>query len=80
MFQRPGPGEHPLQFNYAVWFSRKSQGKQTSSTSYDQNLKLVGTFASVSSFSLDLLVLLLGVNLITCYETYNFSIGQVKYM
>jgi hypothetical protein len=49
LFQRPGPGEHPLQFNYAVWFSRKSQGKQTSSTSYDQNLKLVGTFASVSS-------------------------------
>lgn len=47
---RPGPGEHPLQFNYAVWFSRKSQNKQTSSTSYDQNLKLVGTFASVEQF------------------------------
>ncbi|XP_063428348.1 eukaryotic translation initiation factor 4E type 2-like isoform X2 [Mytilus trossulus] len=45
---RPGPGEHPLQFNYAIWFSRKSQGK--SSASYDQNLKLVGTFASVEQF------------------------------
>ncbi|CAG2184555.1 EIF4E [Mytilus edulis] len=46
--KRPGPGEHPLQFNYAIWFSRKSQGK--SSASYDQNLKLVGTFASVEQF------------------------------
>ncbi|XP_052105623.1 eukaryotic translation initiation factor 4E type 2-like isoform X1 [Mytilus californianus] len=47
---RPGPGEHPLQFNYAIWFSRKSQGKTSSSASYDQNLKLVGTFASVEQF------------------------------
>ncbi|KAK3584699.1 hypothetical protein CHS0354_021372 [Potamilus streckersoni] len=45
---KPGPGEHPLQFNYAYWFSRKSPGKQ--SASYDQNLKLVGTFASVEQF------------------------------
>jgi len=36
---KPGPGEHPLQFNYTFWFSRRTPGKQTSSQSYDQNLK-----------------------------------------
>nr|XP_034330221.1 eukaryotic translation initiation factor 4E type 2 isoform X2 [Crassostrea gigas] len=47
---KPGPGEHPLQFNYSLWFSRKSPGKHSTATSYDQNLKLVGTFASVEQF------------------------------
>ncbi|XP_074657983.1 eukaryotic translation initiation factor 4E type 2-like [Tubulanus polymorphus] len=44
----PGPGEHPLQFNYSFWFSRRAPGKQ--SLSYDQNLKVVCTFASVEQF------------------------------
>lgn len=47
---KPAPGEHPLQFNYTFWFSRRTPGKQTSSQSYDQNLKKVGTFASVEQF------------------------------
>ena len=41
------PGEHPLQFNYAFWFSRRSPGKQTS---YDQNLKQIIVVASVEQF------------------------------
>ncbi|WAR27785.1 IF4E2-like protein [Mya arenaria] len=41
---KPGPGENPLQYNYGFWYSRKSQGNK--SASYDQNLKLIGTFAS----------------------------------
>jgi len=45
---KPGPGEHPLQFNYTFWFSRKAPGKQTQS--YDQNLKKVGVFSSVEQF------------------------------
>ncbi|XP_046552638.1 eukaryotic translation initiation factor 4E type 2-like isoform X1 [Haliotis rubra] len=45
---KPGPGEHPLQYNYSYWFSRRTPGKQT--TSYDQNLKLVASFASVEQF------------------------------
>ncbi|XP_064638524.1 eukaryotic translation initiation factor 4E type 2-like [Lineus longissimus] len=45
---KPGPGEHTLQFIYSLWFSRRSPGKQ--SVSYDQNLKRVGTFASVEQF------------------------------
>ncbi|XP_013384224.1 eukaryotic translation initiation factor 4E type 2 isoform X2 [Lingula anatina] len=47
---KPGKGEHPLQFNYCFWFSRRTPGKQTSSSSYDQNLKNIGTFASVEQF------------------------------
>ena len=48
LIQKPGPGEHALQYNYGFWFSRKSQGNK--SASYDQNLKLIGTFASVEQF------------------------------
>jgi translation initiation factor 4E len=47
---RAGPGEHPIQFVYTFWFSRRSPGKQTSAQNYDQNLKKVGTFASVEQF------------------------------
>lgn len=46
----PGPGEHPLQFNYTFWYSRRTPGKQASASSYDQNLKQIGTFASVEQF------------------------------
>ena len=46
---QPGSDEHPLQFKYTFWFSRRTPGKQTSSQNYDQNLKRIGTFASVSS-------------------------------
>lgn len=46
----PGPGEHPLQFPYTFWYSRRSPNKQTSSQNYDQNLKNVVTFASVEQF------------------------------
>ena len=50
LFTKPGPDEHPLQFNYTFWFSRRSPGKATSSQNYDQNLKQVSTFASVEQF------------------------------
>ena len=42
------PGEHPLQFNYAFWFSRRNPGGKQ--TSYDQNLKQVFVVASVEQF------------------------------
>ncbi|KAK7090256.1 eukaryotic translation initiation factor 4E type 2-like isoform X2 [Littorina saxatilis] len=42
----PGPGEHPLQFNYSIWFSRRSP----KNTTYDQSLKFVASFASVEQF------------------------------
>lgn len=44
------PNEHKLQYAYALWYSRRSPGKQTSIQSYDQNLKLVGKFGSVEQF------------------------------
>ena len=53
MFLQPpieiGPNEHPLQFGYALWYTRNPIGKITDS-GYAQNLKLVGRFASVEQF------------------------------
>eukprot|EP00745_Piridium_sociabile_P001004 TRINITY_DN106317_c0_g1_i1.p1 TRINITY_DN106317_c0_g1~~TRINITY_DN106317_c0_g1_i1.p1 ORF type:complete len:231 (+),score=52.34 TRINITY_DN106317_c0_g1_i1:67-693(+) len=43
---KPGPGEHPLQFNYSIWFSRRSP----KTTTYDQSLKFIDSFASVEQF------------------------------
>ncbi|KAJ9586754.1 hypothetical protein L9F63_019653, partial [Diploptera punctata] len=43
-------GEHRLQYSYWLWFSRRSPGKQASVQNYDQNLKLIGKFASVEQF------------------------------
>nr|CAG4636445.1 EOG090X0BMA [Eubosmina coregoni]SVE70007.1 EOG090X0BMA [Eubosmina coregoni] len=44
------PEEHPLQFTYCLWFSRRAPGKHTAPQSFDQNLKMVGRFASVEQF------------------------------
>ncbi|XP_064117224.1 eukaryotic translation initiation factor 4E type 2-like isoform X1 [Macrobrachium nipponense] len=44
------PGEHRLQYTYSIWFSRRAPGKQATTQSYDQNLKLLGRFASVEQF------------------------------
>ncbi|XP_078474260.1 eukaryotic translation initiation factor 4E type 2 isoform X2 [Lampetra planeri] len=46
----PGPGEHPLQYNYSLWFSRRTPGRQASTQNYEQNIKHIGTFASVEMF------------------------------
>lgn len=46
----PGPAEHPLQYNYTFWYSRRTPGRPTSSQSYEQNIKQIGTFASVSTW------------------------------
>jgi len=43
----PNEGEHPLQFPYSFWYSKRMPGK---ASSYDQNLKLMGTVASVEQF------------------------------
>ncbi|XP_012877656.1 PREDICTED: eukaryotic translation initiation factor 4E type 2 [Dipodomys ordii] len=48
----PGPAEHPLQYNYTFWYSRRTPGRPTSSQSYEQNIKQIGTFASVSTWRL----------------------------
>lgn len=44
----PGEGEHALQSNYALWFSRRSQNNK--SVRYDQNLKFIASFASVEQY------------------------------
>ena len=42
-------GEHRLQSAYCLWYSRKVSGKQAQN-SFDQNLKLIATFASCEQF------------------------------
>uniref|UniRef100_A0A8C5GHT5 Eukaryotic translation initiation factor 4E type 2 n=1 Tax=Gouania willdenowi TaxID=441366 RepID=A0A8C5GHT5_GOUWI len=46
----PGAGEHPLQFNYSFWYSRRTPGRPASTQSYEQNIKQIGSFASVEQF------------------------------
>lgn len=46
----PGAGEHPLQYNYTFWYSRRTPGRPASTQSYEQNIKQIGSFASVSRF------------------------------
>ena len=43
------PGEHRLQSSYTLWFSRKPAGKQAQNN-FEQNLKLIATFASCEQF------------------------------
>lgn len=47
----PGPGEHPLQYNYTFWYSRRTPGRPASTQSYEQNIKQIGSFASVCPYS-----------------------------
>ncbi|XP_061835723.1 eukaryotic translation initiation factor 4E type 2 isoform X3 [Nerophis lumbriciformis] len=46
----PGAGEHPLQYNYTFWYSRRNPGRPASTQSYEQNIKQIGSFASVEQF------------------------------
>lgn len=43
------PNENQLQYGYALWYSRRSVGKQTDRR-YAENLKLIGRFGSVEQF------------------------------
>ncbi|XP_049617833.1 eukaryotic translation initiation factor 4E type 2 [Syngnathus scovelli] len=46
----PGPGEHPLQYNYTFWYSRRSPSRPASTQNYEQNIRRIGTVASVEQF------------------------------
>lgn len=46
----PGAGEHPLQYNYTFWYSRRTPGRPASTQSYEQNIKQIGSFASVRHY------------------------------
>ena len=39
---------NPLEYPYAFWFSKRQAKGITAGTNYDANLRLVGTFSSVS--------------------------------
>lgn len=43
-----GPGESKLQYPYAIWFTQRQRGSVSATpSSYEDNIKLVGTFNSV---------------------------------
>ncbi|KAM9414384.1 eukaryotic translation initiation factor 4E family member 2 related sequence 1 [Pholidichthys leucotaenia] len=46
----PAAGEHPLQYNYTFWYSRRTPSRPSSSVSYEQNIRQIGTVASVEQF------------------------------
>lgn len=43
------PNDNQLQYGYALWYSRRSVGKQTDRR-YAENLKFIGRFGSVEQF------------------------------
>ncbi|KAB5546785.1 hypothetical protein PHYPO_G00075910 [Pangasianodon hypophthalmus] len=46
----PAPGEHPLQYNYTFWYSRRTPSRPANTQSYEQNIRQIGTVASVEQF------------------------------
>lgn len=48
----PGVGEHPLQYNYTFWYSRRTPSRPASSQSYEQNIRQIGTVASVQTHAM----------------------------
>ncbi|XP_061525284.1 eukaryotic translation initiation factor 4E family member 2 related sequence 1 isoform X2 [Phycodurus eques] len=46
----PAAGEHPLQYNYTFWYSRRTPSRPASTQSYEQNIRRIGTVASVEQF------------------------------
>ncbi|KAM6949196.1 eukaryotic translation initiation factor 4E type 2-like [Aplochiton taeniatus] len=43
-------GEHPLQYNYTFWYSRRTPSRPANTQSYEQNIRQIGTVASVEQF------------------------------
>ncbi|MCJ8742121.1 hypothetical protein PDJAM_G00078520 [Pangasius djambal] len=48
----PAPGEHPLQYNYTFWYSRRTPSRPANTQSYEQNIRQIGTVASVATGAL----------------------------
>lgn len=46
----PGPDEHPLQYTYCFWFSKRPPGKNHDTATFEKNMKVAGTFSSVEQF------------------------------
>lgn len=43
-------GANKLEYEYCLWYSHRSPGKQASVQNYDQNLKPVARFSTVEQF------------------------------
>lgn len=47
---KPGKGEHPLQYTYCFWYSKRPPGRPTDATAFERNMRIVSTVASVEQF------------------------------
>ncbi|XP_044132894.1 eukaryotic translation initiation factor 4E type 2-like [Bufo gargarizans] len=43
-------GEHPLQYRYTFWYSRRTPSRPASTHNYEQNIRQFGTVATVEQF------------------------------
>ncbi|CAI9596057.1 unnamed protein product [Staurois parvus] len=44
------PGEHPLQYRYTFWYSRRTPSRPASTLNYEQNIRQFATVATVEQF------------------------------
>lgn len=47
---KPGPGEHPLQYSYCFWYSKRPQGRPADPNAFEKNIRVVSTISSVEQF------------------------------
>ncbi|XP_023999328.1 eukaryotic translation initiation factor 4E family member 2 related sequence 1 [Salvelinus sp. IW2-2015] len=46
----PAAGEHPLQYNYTLWYSRRTPSRPANTQSYEQNIRQKGAVVNVEQF------------------------------
>ena len=44
----PGSGENKLEHSYSLWFTQRTRGSVSNTNSYEENIKFVGSFCTVS--------------------------------
>ena len=44
----PPPGENKLEYAYSLWFTHRARGSVSTSSNYEENIKFVGSFGTVS--------------------------------
>ncbi|CAI8016304.1 Eukaryotic translation initiation factor 4E type 2 [Geodia barretti] len=44
------PGENKLEYAYSLWFTQRTRGSVSTSSSYEENIKFVGSFCTVEGF------------------------------
>lgn len=42
-----GAEENPLQYSYSIWFTQRQRGSVSTTSNYEDTIKLIGSFSSV---------------------------------